>query len=132
MHPSIPTEYQKYWIPCETNKVLFHLTTKANFENIKEVGHLEPRDPSPKYWSGMKAIFLADPDDPLYADSLRHVLAHVKEKHEELLRLHIRTKNKLYKSVDPERTFQVMSLEPIDTREIVAVEALVDLPVPEE
>jgi len=72
----------------------------------------------------MEAIFLADSDDPLYADSLKHVLVHVKEKQENLLRLHIQTKNKLYKSTDPARTFQVMSLDPIRVEDIIEVERL--------
>ncbi len=118
----IPSEYLKYWQPYKTSKTLFHLTTKENLKNIQKVGHIEPRDPSPKYWSGMKAVFLADSDDPLYSDSLKHVLAHVKEKHEKLLRLHVRTKNELFKSSDPKRTFQVMSLEPIRIEDIIKVE----------
>jgi hypothetical protein len=120
----IPEKYRQYWESYKTDKVLLHLTTRANLENIKKVGHIEPRDPSPKYWAGMEAIFLADPDDPLYAESLKHVLAHVKEKHKELLRLHIKTKNELYKSTDPARTFQVMSLDPIYLDDIVEMEDL--------
>lgn len=124
-HKHIPEEYRKYWQPYKTDKILLHLTTKANFENIKKVGHIEPRDPSPKHWAGMKAIFLADPDDPLYIESLKHVLAHVKEKQEKLIRLHIKTKNELYKSTDSARTFQVMSLEPIKIEDVVKIEDLI-------
>ncbi len=121
-HQNIPEEYKKFWQPYRTDKALLHLTTKANFENIKKIGHIEPRDPSPKYWAGMKAIFLSDPDDPLYAESLKHVLAHVKEKQEDLIRLHIKTKNDLYKSTDPARTFQVISLDRISSEEILELE----------
>ncbi len=121
----IPEEYKKYWKPFATKGVLYHLTTKENFESIKKLWHLEPRDPSPKYRAGLKAIFLADPTDPLYHETLKNVLAHVKEKHEHLLRLHIKTDNKLYKSIDPERTFQVVSLKPILFEQIVKIEELV-------
>ncbi|MDP2676097.1 MAG: hypothetical protein Q8O83_00195 [bacterium] len=124
MHHNIPKQYKQYWHPYKTQKTLFHLTTKINFKNIKKIGHIEPRDPSPKHWSGMKAIFLSDPDDSLYADSLKHVLAHVKEKHEELLRLHIKTNNELYKSNDPKRTFQIISLDRINIKEIIKIEIL--------
>ena len=121
-HQKIPEEYRKFWEPYRTDKILLHLTTKANFENIKKIGHIEPRDPSPKYWAGMKAIFLSEPDDPLYAESLKHVLAHVKEKQEALVRLHIKTGNGLYKSTDPARTFQVISLDPISSDDILELE----------
>ncbi|KKU48685.1 hypothetical protein A3H10_00950 [Candidatus Uhrbacteria bacterium RIFCSPLOWO2_12_FULL_46_10] len=124
LYKHIPEEYRQYWEPYKTDKVLLHLTTRVNFENIKKVGHIEPRDPFPKHWAGIKAIFLADPDDPLYAESLKYVLAHVKEKHKGLLRLHIKTKNDLYKSKDPARTFQVMSLSPIYFEDIIEIENL--------
>ena len=118
----IPIEYKDLWEPYKTDEILYHLTTKENFGDIKKMGHIEPRDPSPKHWAGMQAVFLAEPNDPLYAESLKHVLAHVKEKHEELLRLHIKTNNNLYKSTDPARTFQVASLTPISLEEIVEIE----------
>lgn len=127
LHKNIPKEYREYWEPYRGDKILLHITTKLNFENIKKIGCIEPRDPSPKHWTGMKAIFLSDPDDPLYPASLEHVLAHVKEKHEALIQLHIKTKNHLYRSIDPARTFQVISLDPIDIDDIVKVESLEDL-----
>ena len=123
-HKNIPEKYKQYWQPYKTKKTVFHLTTEINFKHIKKIGHIEPRDPSPKHWAGMKAIFLSNPDDPLYAGSLKHVLAHVKEKHKKLLRLHIKTKNELYKSNDPKRTFQVISLDPISIQEIIKIETL--------
>ena len=125
-HQNIPEEYRKFWEPYITDKTLMHLTTRINLENIKKVGHIEPRDPAPKHWAGMKAIFLSDSDDLLYVDSLKHVLAHVQEKQEDLIRLHIKTKNELYKSTDPARTFQVISLDPISIKEILELENLKD------
>jgi hypothetical protein len=65
---------------------LYHLTTARGLEGMKRMGHIEPRDPAPRNWAGMKSI--------------------------------------LYQSVDPERTFQVMSLDPIDFSEVVEIEDL--------
>ena len=124
MDKRIPKVYQHLWKPYQTNKTLFHLTTLANWEAITRLGYLEPRDPSPRNWAGMKAIFMADPDDPLYPSSLPHVLAHVKKKEEELVRLHIQTSNQLYRSIDPERTFQVASLDPIPIDQVIDVEPI--------
>lgn len=123
MDTQIPEQYRKFWKPFNTDEILYHLTTAENLIKIKESG-LAPKDPSPKYWGGMKAIFMAYPDDPLYEKTQKNVLAHVKEKHKSLVRLHIKTKNNLYKSVDPERTFQVISLDPIPTSDIVRIEEL--------
>ncbi len=118
----IPQEYQAFWQPYESNKTLFHLTTINNLEEIKKAGYVEPRDPAPRNWAGMKSIFMADPDDPIYHDSLPNVLAHAKKKGDQLVRLHINTKNRLYRSIDPERTFQVMSLDPISVDDITDIE----------
>jgi hypothetical protein len=119
----IPQAYAQYWEPFQTNETLYHLTTSTHLRQIRENG-LEPRDPAPKYWAGMKAIFMGYPSDPGYERNLRDVLAHVREKGLGLTRLHIKTRNTLYKSTDPARTFQVMTLDPISPTEIVEVEPL--------
>ncbi len=124
MEKRIPQEYQRLWSPYETDKVLYHLTTKEGLTGIMILGHIEPRDPTPRNWAGMKTIFMADPDDPIYLDSLPNVMAHAKKKGEHLIRLHIKTTNTLYRSTDPERTFQVMSLDPIPVAAIVDQEDL--------
>ncbi len=118
---NIPIQYQQYWKPFKTADTLYHLTTASNIEDIQAHGLL-PRDPNPKHWKGMRAIFMAYPKDPLYIETQKNVLAHVKEKGEELIRLHIKTNNNLYKSTDPERTFQVISLDPIPARDIIRYE----------
>jgi hypothetical protein len=73
----------------------------------------------------MRAVFMADPTDPRYQDTLLDVLEHVRTKDEQPVRLHIQTRNELWKSTDPKRTFQVMSLDSIDSREIVHVEEVI-------
>lgn len=120
----IPHEYQSLWVPTDFNGVVCHLTTQENWAGIQATGHIQPRDPAPRNWAGMTAIFLANPDDLQYIESFPKVLAHVKKKHPHTLRLHIKTKNKLWRSLDPERLFQIMSLDPIDVSEIVKVEAV--------
>jgi hypothetical protein len=60
----------------------------------------------------------------LYLLALTEVLAHVREKDEKLVRLRIRTANTLYRSTDPKRTFQVISLDPIPFREVAEVEVI--------
>lgn len=120
----IPIEYRELWKQYSEHKPLYHLTTKQGLEGIKQIGHIEPRDPAPRNWAGMKAIFMADPDDALYQDSLPNVLAHARKKGDHLYRLTIKTNNQLYRSLDPERTFQVMSLDPIKYEDILDVEDL--------
>lgn len=120
----IPAEYRHLWVPYTSDKVLFHLTTADGLAGIKELGYIEPRDPVPRNWAGMRAIFMADSEDPIYEQSLPNVLAHARKKGDHLIRLHVKTKNKLYRSTDPERTFQIMSLEPLELNDIVEIEDL--------
>ncbi len=123
--PELPKKYSQFWKPLKSKGTLYHLTTKQNLARIKQYGFLKPQDPNPKYWSGMKAVFMADPKDPLYKQTLNDVKDHVKSKHNDLIRLHIRTNNQLYKSLDPKRTFQVASLEPIKISDIVYIETVI-------
>lgn len=122
--PRIPTRYRAQWAPAVAIGDLVHHTTTANLTAIQRDGFLEPRDPSPKHWSGLVAVFMADTTDPLYPASLADVLAHVHEKGETLVRLHVQTKNSLYRSVDPARTFQVISLDPIPLTEVAEIEVI--------
>ncbi|HEX7259823.1 MAG TPA: hypothetical protein VF272_02725 [Candidatus Saccharimonadia bacterium] len=114
----IPEPYRKYWEPYKTNNLLHHITIEKNIEVIRETG-LEPRNPHPRPWTAMKAIFMGEPGDPLFAKSEQAVIKHVADKGDNPVLLKIRTKNKLYKSVEPKRTFQVISLDPIAPEEVV-------------
>jgi hypothetical protein len=120
----IPERYQKLWIAALAVSDLVHHTTSANLAAIEQAGFIEPRDPSPKHWAGLVAVFMADATDPLYLLALTEVLAHVREKDEKLVRLRIRTANTLDRSTDPKRTFQVISLDPIPLREGAEVEVI--------
>lgn len=101
-----------------------HNTTVDNLAAIERSGFIEPRDPAPKHWAGLVAVFMADVSDQLYLPAMAEVLGHVGEKAEALVRLHIATRNVLYRSIDPRRTFQVISLDPIPFDEIVEVELI--------
>jgi hypothetical protein len=121
MDNRIPAEYQNYWKPFRTKAILHHLTTVDNVAAIMQHG-IESRDPSPKYWAGIAGIWMSYPRDPLYKINFEHIRAHVKVKGETLVRLHIRTRNDLFRSTDPQRTNQVLTLDPILPKDIVKVE----------
>ncbi|MGD0510915.1 MAG: hypothetical protein ABSA33_03680, partial [Candidatus Micrarchaeaceae archaeon] len=117
----IPKRYRKFWYKFKTNSVLYHITPRANLKNIMKKG-LEPRDPAPRNWRGMHAVFMGYPRSSEYKPALKNVLAHAKKKSEDVVRLHIRTKQQLYRSSNPSRTFQVMSLDYVPARCIIKIE----------
>ncbi len=97
----IPTGYKKVLAAISNRQCTFiTLQLKENVDAIKNCG-LEPRDPAPRPWAGMKVDFMGDPTDPLFKPSEEAVMEHVRQKGKEPVLLHIRTKNKLYKSVEP-------------------------------
>jgi hypothetical protein len=100
LDPRIPERYRNLWAPADTVGELVHHTTTAHLAGIKRAGFVEPRDPAPKHWGGLVAVFMADASDRLYVRALADVLAHVREKDDTLVRLHIRTTNALYRSLD--------------------------------
>lgn len=123
MDNRIPEAYRSLWEPITTKVILYHMTTRENLPSILAHGLL-PKDPSPKHWAGLKAVFLSLPNDPVFKTAHHDVQAHVAEKGEEVVRLHIKTKNQLYRSTDPKRTFQVISLDQISPDDITMVEDL--------
>lgn len=122
--PRILERYRALWVRAVRVGQLVHHTTTANLAAIERDGFIEPRDPSPKHWAGLVAVFMADATDALYGPALVDVLGHVREKDEKLVRLHIRTENPLYRSVDPKRTFQIVSLDPIAFSDVTDVEVV--------
>ncbi|HKY77866.1 MAG TPA: hypothetical protein VJS45_17160 [Acidimicrobiia bacterium] len=124
LDPRIPERYRKLWVPAGTVGELVHHTTTAHLAEIERAGFIEPRDPSPKHWGGLVAIFMADASDPLYGRALADVLAHVREKDDALVRLSLQTENVLFRSVDLKRTFQIISLDPIAFGDIAQVELI--------
>lgn len=75
----IPTHYAEYWEPYQTRNILHHITTKKYVDAIRKRG-LEPRDPSPRPWAGMKAVYMGEPSDALYGKSQHAVIDHVRKK----------------------------------------------------
>lgn len=117
----IPQQYRQYWVPFKTEKVLLHITKAENWKNIQKTGYLEPHDPEPQHWAGMKAVFLGDPNDSA-APSSKGLSKHVKKTGEKLIRLYIKTSNQLFKSNAPGRAWHVMTLEPISVKDILKTE----------
>lgn len=115
----IPKQYSEYWKPYTSDGILHHVTLRKNLTTILEHG-LEPRDPFPRPWAGMKAIYMGQPDDPLYKKAEQSVLEYVRSKGEDPVLLSIRTKNRLYRSTEPGRTFQIISTDPIAPADIIA------------
>ena len=121
----IPTSYRHFWEPYKGAGMLDHTTTLENWKHIQASGFLEPKDPSPHHWSGIRAVFLSDTQDPLYAARIPRVQAHVRKKGGDLVRLFLAPREReLFKSTDPERTSQVISLDPILVSEVIRVEEI--------
>jgi hypothetical protein len=120
----ITTQYKNDWVSYETDKTLIHVTKKENWEQIQKTGYIQPRDPSPQHWGGMNAIFFYDEDKALAPEFIEKIKKHSKESGEELVRLYIKTHNKLYKSVTKERPLHIMTLGPISLQEIIKSEVI--------
>jgi hypothetical protein len=119
-----PKEYKKFWEPYTKGTILQHLTTRENFKNIKEDGVLKPYDPAPKQWAGLAAVFLMDPDDFQHEHAFLSIFSHVREKHMEVVRLHVYTRNFLWRSAHGDQVPQIISLDPIPVSEIVQVDEI--------
>lgn len=119
---TIPEQYRSDWSPWYTEGLLIHITKKEHWEEIQKHGALEPRDPNPQHWAGMKAIFFFDEDHALTPEALEKMRAHVKKSGEQLVRLYIKTANQIYQSTTSDRAFHIMTLDPIPLKEIIKSE----------
>ena len=72
----------------------------------------------------MKAIYFFNEDNALSPENLQKMQAHEEKNHEGLVRLYIKTQNKLYKSNEAGRSFHIMTLDPIPLSEIVKSEKI--------
>ncbi len=86
-------------------------------------GVLLPRDPAPNQWAGLAAVFLTDPTDPFFEVSYASVINHVRAKHHDVVRLHVRTQNPLWRSHEEGKS-QIISLAPISVAEIMEAERI--------
>jgi len=123
MEPRFPQEYRHFWEPYTASSALYHLTTRENYNRIMREGVLLPRDPAPNQWAGLAAVFLTDPNDLFFDVSYASVLNHVRTKHHDVVRLHVRTQNPLWRSNEGGIS-QIVSLRPISFSEIINVEHL--------
>ncbi|MDH4122150.1 MAG: hypothetical protein OEV94_10635 [Deltaproteobacteria bacterium] len=128
MKRDIPDAYLPFWEPYAGPGRLEHTTTLSNWLHIQACGYLEPRDPFPHTWSGMRAVFLSDRDDPHYNTRIPRVLNHVSKKGSPLVRLYLDSPRgrslHLFKSNAEGRTAQVISLEPIAVERIYSMEVV--------
>jgi hypothetical protein len=108
----IPPPYLKFWEPFSPAGGLRHITTADNLPYILRSG-LEPRDPFPRPWAGMPAVYMGDPSDPGYESSLGNLLDHARAKGGDPVLLEIHTTGRLHRCIEPGRTFQVISLDTI-------------------
>jgi hypothetical protein len=118
-----PKEYQKFWVPYTAEHILHHITTAIHLRNIIQDGIIQPRDPAPKQWAGLSAIFLSDPNDPRFGELYEEIVMHVREKHKHMVRLHIQTTNPLWRTGE-NGMFQIVSLAPIPVNDIQKIEEL--------
>ena len=125
MDKRIHPNHREFWRPYVADHILLHLTTAVYLDSIMAHGLL-PRDPTTRHWAGTEAVWTSHPLDPLHESQMRDIHAHVASKGAEFILLHIRTNNQLFRSIDPERTNQVISLDPIAPSDIVRIEYLDD------
>jgi hypothetical protein len=116
----IPAQLRSQWMPFQTSEILFCLTPAAHLETVLHEGLL----PHDDYFSDIHAIVLAYSKDPLYGPVHTFSVEGFRRQGLEMIRLHICTANRLYRSLFPNRTYQVISMDPISSGDIVKIEKL--------
>lgn len=74
------------------------------------------------YYPDVRAIILAYSVDPLYEPVYAFAIEGFKRQGHKVVRLHISTTNSLYRSLLPNRTYEIMSLDVINPTDIASVE----------
>lgn len=111
----IPSKYRHWWIEGAVTDELHHITSEENHEKIKKCGYIEPRDPLYEpYWEFMLPHFKAKVLQYKNSGS----------KNNTLIRLIIKPDARLFRSVQPERTSLVMSLDPVPYSLVERVEKI--------
>lgn len=113
---AIPKEWQKFWVPV-TNmpKKLIHFTCPTSAAAIFATGYIEPRDPAPRDWHGLKAVFMCDPDDPTFSNRLDLLMGeHFFTRSPVIDAIEISPEGRLFQCILPERQSYRISLQSID------------------
>jgi hypothetical protein len=118
----IPEQWRKFWQPVEiAPSSLVHYTSPENAKAILNSGCIEPRDPAPRDWHGLKAVFMCDTTDPSYLDRLQLLLTeHFFSKSHILHALEISPQTNLFRCTLPERRSYHIALTPIKRESISA------------
>jgi hypothetical protein len=116
----IPPRYRSLWMPFRTTEILYCLTPAQHLETVLREGLL----PRVDFFEDFPAIVLAYSRDPLYGPVHMFSIEGFKRKGEVMTRLHICTENQLYRSLFPNRTYQVISLSLIRPSDILKIEKL--------
>ena len=114
-----PPQSNTQWMPFRTDEILYCLTPLEHVEVVLKQGLL-PRVEFLEF----PAVSMAYSVDPLYEPVHRFSVEACKRAGEPVARLHIRTKNALYRSLFPNRTYQIISLDPIKPSDIVHIETV--------
>lgn len=116
----IPPRLRHQWMPFRTSEILYCLTPAEYVDTVIREG-LVPRFAQ---YPGLKAILMAYSKDPLYEPVYRFAAEGFMRQGQPIVRLHITTGNNLYRSLLPNRTYEVMSLDPIIPSDIVNIQTM--------
>lgn len=116
----IPQRLQSQWMPFRTAEILYCLTPAEHLDKVLREGLF----PSYGYLEEIKAIVLAYSKDPLYGPVHDFSVEGFRRQGHEMVRLHICTMNQLFRSLFPNLTYQVISLDKISSSDIVKIEKL--------
>lgn len=114
---------QSLWAPFQTSDILYTLVLSDNLTTVLNEG-LIPREMLISFGERVRAVVLTYAADPTHTHSHNQNILQLKRDGYDVLRLHIRTDKMLYRSLHPERSFQVLSFESLQPSEIVKIERM--------
>lgn len=111
----IPPEYMEFWRPVKTPPdMLVHLTTPQNKRAIFASGKIDPRDPAPRDWYGLSAVFMFDTAHPTFGTRAALLLNdHLLRRSDRIDSIWIEPKGQLFRCKDPARSSYLLSLHAI-------------------
>ena len=114
----IPPRLRHQWMPFRTTEILYCLTPAEFVDTVAKEG-LVPRS---DFLPGLNTVLMAYSMDPLYEPVYRFAIEGYRRQGQGIVCLHIATNNTLYRSLLPNRTYDILSLDPIDPSEIVQIQ----------